>query len=1226
MNRKRLAGLVFALLAAVLLSYQPAHAQANVGAGSIQGVVTDPQGSVVANAKVTITNKDTGASSETASTSSGTFSSGSLTPGTYVVRVEAPGFKTNENTVTVVVNVITTANTKMELGATTTVVEVTSQAVAVNTDQAQVQGTLTAQQIDNLPVNGRNFLDLAQLEPGVQIQDGSDFDPTKTGFSSISFGGRFGRTARIEVDGVDISDENVGTTTTSIPASAIAEFQLAQSSLDLSTDLTSSGAVNVATKSGTNQFHGQAFGLYRDSTEGAALPGAATYQRSQYGGDVGGPIKRDKLFFFLDGERTLQHAAAGVPIPQPFDSFTGNFESPFREDDILAKLDWQATKSIHLFYRFNYFQNDLVPAFGPPSFSFFGNKNRTQNHVVGSDFNTGTFTHSFRFEYLKFVNNIQDAVRGSGAPLADEPVSLLFPNNGLATGPSLDAPQRTFQSDHQLKYDGSKVWGSHILRYGVAYNHLQGGGFASFFGTAPLVLDFQKTTPYNSFVGNVVTCPGGQVGMNCPLNYIPDEVIVGNGLGFSTELPAFGFPFGGLGPDNRLGLYAGDSWKIKPNLTLTYGVRYVRDTGRTDSDLNTIGVLNNFLPGFGNPVQQQNHSFGPQVGIAWDPKGTGKTVIRSGVGVYYENAIWNNVLFDRPGKLAEGAFFASQIICLGKVAAAIPFADGSSQVIPGGNATCGSAVGATLPATAVSPLLSCAGITTAQCIANFQGAYQASAAANPTGPNSSFIPNQIANGVAVNAAGLGSFFPAYKVPRSIQMNVGFQHELRPGMIISADFIRNVATHYLISIDANHTGDAAFLNVPAAQGAIQRTLTACGAASITAAALPGGCLPLHPISPGDNGAATIGDFANNGLDSTADIAGGAACGGPAAAQNGISFPCAFGGQNPNIGATPFLFPGGRSVYDAMDIKWVDNVNHPFTGVKYLNFQATYTLSRFTNSGGINALFPGGTPGTSDQDFIPISLDNRNPLAFSGDSSLDRRHQFNFGGYAQFPHGFQLGIVSHFWSPLAVTPFINATAGAGAIFQSDFTGDGTPGDPLAMAQTSANCGTTGGTCNFSTFKVGAFGRSLSPGGLANAVSTFNNNIAGQTITPAGQALVNAGLMTEAQLISLGATPQSVAPVVPGQVPLGWLKAFDTEVSWRHSFLHERLTIMPSVSFYNLFNFSNFDSPLDILAGGLSGGAGSISGTTAAQRTDRIGTGTGVFALGSPRAIEWGLKFNF
>src|SRR5205823_9442568 len=109
--------------------------------------------------------------------------------------------------------------------------------------------------------------DLAQLEPGVQIQDGGNFDPTKNGYSAVSFGGREGRTSRIEVDGIDISDENVGTTTQNIPASAIQEFGISQSSLDLSTELTSSGAVNVTTRSGTNDLHGELFGLFRGNQD-----------------------------------------------------------------------------------------------------------------------------------------------------------------------------------------------------------------------------------------------------------------------------------------------------------------------------------------------------------------------------------------------------------------------------------------------------------------------------------------------------------------------------------------------------------------------------------------------------------------------------------------------------------------------------------------------------------------------------------------------------------------------------------------------------------------------------------------------------------------------------------------------------------------------------------------------------------------------------------------------
>jgi len=327
-----LAGLVF------LVQLSPtASAQTTVSSGSIQGAVTDPTGAVVSGAKVTITNKDTGQVITTTTSSSGLYTSGSLVPGGYIVRTEAAGFKSVQLPVTVAIGVTTNGNVQLTVGQGSEIIEVQGSSVAVNTEQAEVQGVLTASQIENLPVNGRNFLDLAQLEPGVQIQDGQNFDPTKAGYSSISFGGRFGRTARIYVDGVDVSDETVGTTTADIPASAIDEFQLAQSSLDLSNDLTSSGAVNVTTKGGTNSYHGQAFGFIRDHSFGAnAAGGVDQYmQRDQFGGRFGGAVIKDKLFFFADGERTKQDAQAGVLLAgTPYANFTGSFGQPFRENRI----------------------------------------------------------------------------------------------------------------------------------------------------------------------------------------------------------------------------------------------------------------------------------------------------------------------------------------------------------------------------------------------------------------------------------------------------------------------------------------------------------------------------------------------------------------------------------------------------------------------------------------------------------------------------------------------------------------------------------------------------------------------------------------------------------------------------------------------------------------------------------------------------------------------------
>src|SRR6202453_708353 len=551
----------------------PLRAQSTTATGSIQGTITDPSGAVVEGAKIGITNKDTGQALKVTTSSAGAYNSGALVPGNYSVRAEATGFKTVEEGVIVKVGVVSGINFTLQVGAANTVVEVAEQAVAVNTEQASVQGVLNREQIENLPVKGRNFLDLPQLKAGVEITVGADFDPTKVGFSSISVGGRFGRTARIEVDGVDVSDETVGTTTENIPASAIDEFQISQSTLDLSNELTSSGAVNVTTRSGSNSFHGEGFGLFRDSVFGAALPGPvgipSPYERNQDGGNFGGPILKDKVFFFLDAEHTNQNLSAPIVPAPPFDVYTGNTGTPFRETDYDARLDFNLFKNVRMFYRFSYFDSRAVATGGTIGYQPFQDKNYTRTHVIGADFTTkGNFTHSFRFEYLKFINNLGDTVLGSDLPFANFPVSLNFTSFGFLTGPNSLAPQQTYQTDRQIKYDGSKLLGSHILRYGVSYNRLRGGGLFSFSAITPNVSPIGSTDEIAAAASGPFTCPGGPAmqGAACPLNYPVDNVTLGNGEECDTEIPAFKAPCSGTPPDNRIGLYVGDSWKIKPNL------------------------------------------------------------------------------------------------------------------------------------------------------------------------------------------------------------------------------------------------------------------------------------------------------------------------------------------------------------------------------------------------------------------------------------------------------------------------------------------------------------------------------------------------------------------------------------------------------------------------------------------------------------------------------------
>jgi hypothetical protein len=500
---------------------------------------------------------------------------------------------------------------------------------------------------------------------------------------------------------------------------------------------------------------------------------------------------------------------------------------------------------------------------------------------------------------LKFQNQIKDAVRGSSLPFANFPADISV--GAFTAGPNFLAPQSTPQSDHQFKYDGSKIIGKHILRYGFGFNHIQGGGFAKFFSIAP------------NIAGAVPSPGNAPPGFNAadPTTYPIFLAIIGNGQGFSTTQPAFGFPAGGLGPDNRTALYFGDSWKVRSNLTLALGLRWERDTGRTDSDLGAIPELNAAFAGFGNPVHQPNKNFAPQIGIAWDPKGNGKTVFRAGAGLYYENVIYNNVLFDRPLRLKTGAFLQSPFACLQGQPQVIPDYPLEVGNDPNGINACADTIGNAAPT-----------------IFAFQQAYQAANPFSLTTPNPNYIGNFLSGGANFPP---GLFAPNYVTPRAVQMNFGVQHEIRHGMVFSADFLRNVETHAPLDVDINHQGSIANFNLNNAQAAIANTITACGQTTLQGAI--DNCALLNGTTNGVPNGATISNFAVRGLGNSLDTGG--AC------------QCAFGGVNNKYGVVQFLLPISRSVYNALQTKLTQNVVNPMPGVKAANFQVSYSFSKFVN---------------------------------------------------------------------------------------------------------------------------------------------------------------------------------------------------------------------------------------------------------------------------------------
>jgi hypothetical protein len=1130
--------------------------QTTISTGSIVGTVMDPSGAVVPGAAVTITNTATGQTTRVSTTSAGAYASGALLPGTYNVSVTAQGFTTTVVPTLVQVGVTSSANVTLQVGQTSTTVEVEATPVQVNTVQPTVQGVVTREQIQNLPVNGRNFLNLAAVaEPGVQIQDAGNFDPTKNGFSSVSFGSRFGRTARVELDGVDISDENVGTVTQNIPTSAIQEFQVEQSTLDPSTELTSSGAVNVTTRSGTNAYHGEGFfGGRWHNADAKFTPGQDLFfRRAQWGINTGGPIIKNKLFVFLDWERNRQDLMNPVVLPAPFNALSGGYNAPFREQLLLGRLDWHIKSNWSTFFRASYNNNRNVSAYAtnPNSYSPFANVNNTPVYAAGTDLTTGKWTHSIRFGYTHFANAIADAVGGTDIPNPAPSVELAFGppfyyGSNFASGPNLLAPQATGQHNTQIKYDGSFAFGRHILTYGVGFNRLVGGGFASFFGLGPeiYVPSVDESLQAEADTGPF---PGGRTN---PLNYPAQLVIMGNGQGFFTEKPALGYPAGGQF-DNRVEWYISDQWKMKPNLMVTLALRYVRDTGRSDSDLAPIDAIDQWRPGLGARINQPNYNFGPTVGFAWDPWGKGNTVIRVGGGMYYENNLWNNILFDRPARLQQGLFFGATAAC---PTGHVTLPDGSQ--IDTSN-LCDQPIG-----------------SVADQLAAVQRQYQQATIAAGAQANGSYVGNTLAEGF--DSTGNNLFSPDYQTPYSIQLNAGIQHRLSKHTVVSADYVRNVGLHYLLYYDVNHVGDARYLNTAAAMAAIDATNAGFSCPTGT-----GG------IDCAINAGATIGDYANNGLDSAnAYLAGIPASLYGLTPDTGAAFP----GINPNMGQNQMLFPIGRSVYNGLLVSLRETTDNPVPGVHHMFLKVNYALSRLVTM-------------VQDQDFSNPATDFNNINYYIGPDALDRRHQFSVDGVFDMPAGFQIGFTSVLSSPLPDTPTLPASQGAADIFQSDITGDGTLADVLPGAN------------------IGSLSRDLNSVSAINAAIDAYNSSQGGKPTPAGNALINAGLFTLQQLQALGGVAPTLSPAPNNQVLNDSFINTDVRLSWSYK-IAERITIQPSVSVFNLFNVANYNT----LGGVLDGSAGSFNGTSQALRTNLIRLGSGLYSYGAPRMFEWGLRLTF
>ena len=283
--------------------------------GTVLGTVSDPSQAVVTGAHVTITSVSTGTARTSVTNNVGSYRFDLLPAGAYKLAVEGTGFATAMQSIELLVGQTTTANVTLTPSGTTQTIEVAAINPLVDVMKTSVSAEITPTEVQDLPMVGQDVANLAYLAPGVKQTD--SYDPTKNRYAILSVNGAGGRNVNVTVNGVDNKDNTVGGPVMQLPLEAVQEYHISTQRFSAENGRSEGAAINMITKSGTNQFHGSAFGLFRDTAlntdekdpdgTGGSTKSHPDYTRQQFGGSIGGPIKKDKVFLFFAINREREH-------------------------------------------------------------------------------------------------------------------------------------------------------------------------------------------------------------------------------------------------------------------------------------------------------------------------------------------------------------------------------------------------------------------------------------------------------------------------------------------------------------------------------------------------------------------------------------------------------------------------------------------------------------------------------------------------------------------------------------------------------------------------------------------------------------------------------------------------------------------------------------------------------------------------------------------------------
>ncbi|MGA7622070.1 MAG: TonB-dependent receptor [Candidatus Acidiferrales bacterium] len=637
---------------AVYCAFAAMSAQAQVPTATINGRVTDPGGAVVNGAIVTATNQTTTVERTTVTNSDGLYLFPDQPVGLYTVTIKASGFADSQfKDLLLQVGRVTTVDAELKVASVGTSIMVGSAIDSVDLTQSVIQGQITSTTIQSIPLNGRNFLELAYLVPG--NRPAPNFDPTKTNTLEVSSDGSVGRGGNITVDGGDNNDDVVGGTLSNFPQDSIAEFQIATAQFSAEAGRSGTSIINILTKSGTNQFHGSLFDYERNrhldaepGTLSSGLP-KAPFDREQFGGSLGGPFKINKAWWFGSVEYRNQNAAIETGERDfTTDTIVNAYApAPLRDALVSSRVDYQIDPSDTLTGRYSFNRSTDTAAASAASVTPSSSATERQNSLNRFNTMVAGWTRTISpnkvnnvlFSFNTFLNSIPEFPNSTPTtdPTGLAPTNeLIFPD--LADGVNFNVPQSTHLNQYEVQNTFTWSLGKHTLHLGGEYEYSQAFGEINVFGSGSVIL----TSDFGFANLN------GQSGL-------PSDLDIPIAAAIKSAAPVQPVPIPKIS-NSSIAFFAQDDWRLTRKLTLNLGLRWDFDTDATGTSSpygpcpNLTEVPTSPCVWMANVIDLHHHpdkkNFGPRVGFAYDPLGQGKTVIRGGFGIYYDR-----IVFEVPG-------------------------------------------------------------------------------------------------------------------------------------------------------------------------------------------------------------------------------------------------------------------------------------------------------------------------------------------------------------------------------------------------------------------------------------------------------------------------------------------------------------------------------------------------------------------------------------------------